>query len=150
MSVEIAIEDPLSDDARALIGESDTFIRAVFPPEECFTFSPDELANPNTRFYMARLNGTPVGCVALVHYDGYGEVKRMFVSDAAQGNGIGRKLMQHLEADAVQSGVDLIRLETSEKLVAAVNLYQSLGYSKRGAYGDYPDCGVSLFMEKRL
>ncbi len=150
MSVEIRIDDPLSTDGRALIGESDLFIRAIFPPEECFTFSPDELSTPNTRFYIARDNTVPVGCVALVRYDAYSEVKRMFVADSAKGKGIGRKLMQRLEQDAKNTNVSLIRLETSEKLVAAVNLYQSLGYAKRGAYGDYPDCGVSLFMEKSL
>jgi putative acetyltransferase len=150
MTLEIGLADPLSPEAQTLIDASEVFIRSVFPPDACFTFSAAELATPQTAFYLARLNGTPVGCVALVHFETYSEVKRLFVSNAAKGTGLGRKLMERLEQDAIARNATYICLETGEKLVAAVGLYRSMGYEKCRPYGTYPDCSTSLFMEKRL
>lgn len=150
MNLSITKDDPLSADGRMLIDESEKFIRGVFPPEECFTYSPQELSNPQTWFYIARLQNKPVGCVALVLCKGYAEIKRLFVSDAGRGSGIGRKLMHKLETDASLFGISLLRLETGDALKAAVGLYRSLGYNICDTYGDYGNAPNSLFLEKRL
>lgn len=150
MSMTIIKDDPLSTDGRWLIGQSELFVRKNFPPEECFTYSPERLWTQNTSFYIARINGRVLGCVALLVEDGIGEIKRLFVHKDARGNGMAQKLMQQLEDDAQAAGVSLIRLETGRKLKAAAGLYTSLGYTPCAVYGDYPDIPSSLFMEKYL
>lgn len=150
MKLVITKDDPQSADGRLLIDQSEVFMRANFPPEECFTYSPEELANAQTWFYIARLNGQPIGCVALVLCVGYGEIKRLFVADNGRGLGLGRKLMQNLEDDAQEGGISLLRLETGHDLKEAVGLYRSLGYRACTSYGDYGDAPNSLFLEKRL
>jgi len=59
-------------------------------------------------------------------------------------------VMARLEADAVAANRHLVRLETGDRLTAAVGLYSALGYASRGPFGTYADHPASLFMEKRL
>jgi putative acetyltransferase len=150
MTLTIAQESPLSETGRALIAGSQAALRAVYTADECFTFTPDELAKPSIRFFVARRDGQPVGCVALCDCGHYAEIKRLYVAPTAQNSGTGRKLMSHLEQAARQLGHRIIRLETGPKLTAGVALYQKIGYQIRGPFGDYADHAASLFMEKHL
>jgi putative acetyltransferase len=150
MTLTITTEDPLSPEGLALIEGSEAALRAVYTPDECFTFTPEELAAPGISFFVARRNGRPVGCVALADCGDYAEIKRLFVRPEARGAGIARGLMAHLEAAARRAGHGLIRLETGPRLAAALALYRALGYKERGPFGTYADHPASLFMEKRL
>ncbi|MHC0051895.1 GNAT family N-acetyltransferase [Actibacterium sp. D379-3] len=150
MSLTIRTESPLRPDSRALIDASEAALRAVFPPEECFSFSAKELATPNTQFLVARVQGRALGCVALVDQGRYGEVKRLFVQPEARGLGLARALMASLEKAARDIGLCLIRLETGDALTEAVALYRTLGYVDCPAFGGYPDIASNLFLEKQV
>lgn len=150
MSVTIAAESPLSADAARLIAGSEAALAEHYTPEECFSFDAAQLAVPEARFLVARREGRAIGCVALVNCGDYGEVKRLYVAPEARGLGVGRALMAALEAEARAQGLALVRLETGDKLAAAVALYEALGYNRRGPFGDYADIPASTFMEKRL
>lgn len=149
-TVEIRTESPLAEDARSLIEASQSEMEKVYPPEEIFSLGPEELAAPNTQFLVARLGETAVGCIALVDMFRYGEIKRLFVSEAARGLGLGRALVLEAENAARDIGLRFLRLETGPKLEAAVAVYKSLGYRERDRFGDYEDNPSSLFMEKSL
>ncbi len=150
MTLTIRVENPLTDDCRWLIEGSERALREVYPPEECFSFSPDELATPNTEFFVARVNGKPVGCVALVDQIGYGEIKRLFVCPEGRGLGIARKLMHTLETAAKDIGLGIIRLESGEELKGAMHLYRDMGYQDCAAFGNYPDIASNVFLEKQF
>lgn len=150
MTTEITLESPVSDSSRALIDGSETALRAVFSEDECFTFSPEELDNADTDFLVARVDGQPVGCVALVDMGAYGEVKRMFVDPAARGQGIAQALMAALETRARERGLTDIKLESGPPLVAALALYRSLGYAECSPFGGYEAIEASVFMQKSL
>ena len=150
MTINIAIESPVSDSSRALIDGSEAALRAVFSEDECFTFSPEELDNADTDFLVARVEGQAVGCVALVDVGSYGEIKRMFVDPAARGQGIAQALMAALETRARERGLTDIKLESGPPLVAALALYRSLGYAECGPFGGYEAIEASVFMQKSL
>jgi putative acetyltransferase len=143
-------ESPVTDDGHTLINGSEAALRAVYTADECFTFTADELLDDKVSFFVARQNGQAMGCVALVNETSYGEVKRLYVPDHARGLGIAKILMAHLEAKAKAQGLSTVKLETGPKLVAAVALYKSLGYTICGKFGPYQDDPVSLFMQKAL
>jgi len=148
MDITIRTDTPLSPEGRALIAASQEALQAVYPPEECFSLSAEELANGYTQFLVARCDGKAVGCVALVDEGSYGEVKRLYVSDAARGNGVARRLMEELEAAARDIGLGCLRLETGAALTEAVGLYRDMGFVERDAFGGYPDIASNMFMEK--
>lgn len=146
----ITEHSPLSNHARALIGESQRALEAVFPAEAIFTVTPEEIADAGARFFMAFAGETALGCVALIPRAGFAEVKRLFTRPQARGKGVGRALMVAVESAARRDGLRCLRLETGPELLAAVALYTSLGYAPRGPFGDYAAHPQSLFMEKPL
>lgn len=148
--IRITLESPITDDGHVLINGSETALRAVYTADECFTFTADELLSDKISFFVARKNGDALGCVALVNEGEYGEIKRLYVPDHARGLGIAKILMTHLEAQAKAQNLSFVKLETGDKLAAAVALYKSLGYNVCEKFGNYDDDPVSLFMEKAL
>jgi putative acetyltransferase len=142
--------NPLSPDASALLDASQAMMRALFNPEDNHFLSHDALAQPDVRFFIARDGAETLGCAALKLYDGYGEVKSFFVTDAARGRGIGAALMRQIEDQARAEGLSCLRLETAEKLDAAIRLYDRTGFARRGPFGAYEKTGTSVFMEKIL
>ncbi|MCG7493853.1 GNAT family N-acetyltransferase [Thalassobius sp. Cn5-15] len=148
--IEIAQESPLTDDGRALLAGSDAALRAVYSADECFTLDPEELMDDSITFLVARENGAALGCVALVDCGDYSEVKRLFVTPEARGKQLAKHLMDALESRAIALRHSAIKLETGDKLVAAVALYKRLGYAVCGPFGNYPEHPASLFMQKPL
>jgi putative acetyltransferase len=94
-----------------------------------------------------------LGCVALKqHSNDMGEIKSMRTAPQVRGQGIGRALLQFLLAEARQSGIKQLFLETGSMdfFLPARNLYQSAGFSYCGRFADYPDDPNSMFMTKTL
>lgn len=148
--IDIRVESPLTTDARLLIDASQKHMERVYPPEEIFSMTPEELASRNIQFLVARLDDRPVGCVALVDQVSYGEIKRLFVDGTARGRGIAGALLAELEDMARDIGLTVLRLETGPELRSAVTVYRKMGYQVTNSFGDYADLPCSLFMEKRL
>ncbi len=59
-------------------------------------------------------------------------VHRLMVSPAAEGTGIARALMAHLEARAQASGFDCIRLDAFKRNPGAIRFYERLDYRNAG------------------
>jgi len=89
-----------------------------------------------------------VACGGVTHHDGWSEVKRVWVADAARGLGLARRLMSALEEDAIRNGNAVVRLDTNRHLVEARALYLSLGYREIRAFND--EVFADHWFEKRL
>jgi putative acetyltransferase len=149
--VSIALETPHQEAVLGLLAKSDAFSTALYPPESNHLIDTDALAQPNVRFYVARLSGQAIGCGALVlGLDREAELKRMFVNEQARGRGIGRLLLATLEQAGRREGVRLIQLETGVSSHEALALYRRCGYRERGPFGTYWADPLSIFMEKEL
>lgn len=149
-SIAVAPASPRSDEAGALLRAGDAAMRALYPPEECYLLSAEQLDRDDTVFFVARVDGTAAGCAAMVDRGDYAEVKRMFVDPDARGLGLGHLLMDAVERTARDRGLDRIRLETGHLLASAHALYRARGFIERPVFGGYPDLPGSLFMEKPL
>ena len=78
---------------------------------------------------VATLHGDPVGCGALKFHPGAAaEIKRMWVSPAVRGLGLGRRLLADLEDRARTAGAPMTRLQTNQALTEAIALYRACGY----------------------
>ena len=89
----------------------------------------DDLVAPLGIFLLARQEATVLGCAGMrVRSGDIGEVTRVFVEPAARGKGVGRLLMNALERESRELGLDALRLDTRTDLVEARSLYASLGY----------------------
>ena len=74
----------------------------------------------------------------------------MMVDPRLRGQRIGARLLLSLESMLRGDGIGLALLETGAQQAEAVRLYERSGYRPRGAFGGYPDNGLSVFYEKPL
>jgi len=113
--------------------------RAGFDPAQSISAEPGELMPPRGIFLVARSGGEPVGCGALkVNVLGFGEIKRMWVAPKARGLGVGRRILETLEAYGRRFGVSKLRLETNRALTEAQSLYRAHGYCEVERFNDEP------------
>ncbi len=90
-------------------------------------------------FIVARREGRPVGCIALVPEGaGLGEIKRLWVAPDARGLGVAGTLVRFAERTALELGLVRLRLDTNRALTEAQDLYRRLGYREIGRYNDNP------------
>ena len=142
--------DPRDPQAAALLRQSHALMESLFPPEDNFFLDIDALATDGIRFFTAREGDTVLGTGALALKDGYGEVKSMFVAEAARGRGVADALLRQIEDAAREEGLPALKLETGNVLHAAHRLYERHGFTRCGRFGDYPEAHSSIFMEKAL
>lgn len=110
---------------------------------------PDEMNPPHGLFMVGYLDGVAVCCGGLKDLGGgICEVKRMYVSPAARGRGIARRLLAELEQRARDRGFNTARLDSGDRQPDAVHLYLSAGYSPIANYNDNP--AATFFAEKPL
>jgi putative acetyltransferase len=150
--VTIAIEPPDQLEIVVILGQLDEYLMSLYRPESNHILDVAALQAPSIRFFVARRQAAAVGCGALrLEADGFGEVKRMFVSPSARGLGVGRKLLAAIEDEGRRRGMHTLRLETGIYQPEALGLYVSAGYRETDPFGDYPaGDAVSRFFAKRL
>jgi GNAT superfamily N-acetyltransferase len=144
----------LTDDAsRALITELNAELSRTYPEPGAnhFGLDPDEVAEGRGAFLVVYRDGVPAGCGAVRRLDAEtGELKRMYVSPAVRGTGLGRRLVAALEAEARALGVRRLVLETGTRQLAAIALYHATGFHPVPLYGEYlssPETSVCLGKE---
>ncbi|MCB1394523.1 MAG: GNAT family N-acetyltransferase [Rhodobacter sp.] len=150
MPVTTRPESPAHPQATALLRASHAYLQSLYAAEDNHFLSIDELLASGILFFVAESDGRIVGTAALALKDGYAEVKSMFVDPAARGQGVGRALLDRLEAEGRARALPMLRLETGPLNHEAVAMYARHGYAPCGRFGDYPDSAASLFMEKPL
>src|SRR5687768_17254170 len=156
MPVEVQHVSTPNDDARALIGELDTELSGEYPPEQRHGFSVERVFQPDVMFFIARLDGEPVGCGGVSFGgDGMAEVKRMYVRPHARGGNVAGAIVARLEQEARARGVMRLVLETGDVRHAARRFYEREGFVRCAAFPPYatmPPSAIerSVFMEKRI
>lgn len=90
---------------------------------------PGQYATPHGRLLLAMHEGRPAGCVALRRIDHEAcEMKRMFVDEGLQGQGVGRALGLAIVDEARIAGYGTMYLDTSIRQHEAQTLYRRLGF----------------------
>lgn len=78
------------------------------------------------------------------------EIKRMYVTPTARGQGLGRRLLEALEQDAHQHGKTKVILETGVSNHAALALYTRCGYALVDSYVIGRDPQINRALSKAL
>jgi GNAT superfamily N-acetyltransferase len=142
-SVQLTTVDPEHPDAQSCLAEYVAELNRRsergFDPAVGATALPHEVRPPAGEFFVAYLHGEAVGCGAVKHHkDAPAEIKRMWIAPRARGLGLGRRLLESLEACARAGGARVARIETSAVLVEALSLYRSTGWVEVPAFNDEP------------
>lgn len=151
MQTTITCERADSEAARELVEELEEHLGALYPAESRHGYSVDKLLQEGVAFFVIRVDGQPAGCGGIQIYGTeYGELKRMYVRPAFRGQGLGKRMLEHLADYARSHGITLLRLETGVHQREAIGLYERLGFRRIPPFGNYRDDPLSLFFERRL
>jgi DNA-binding MarR family transcriptional regulator/GNAT superfamily N-acetyltransferase len=122
---------------------------AGFDPGKGAAVGAEAMTPPHGWFFLARLDGRPVGCGALVRLSAdEGEIKRMWTAPEARSLGVARRIIAAVEAIAREAGVTTLQLDTNRALKEAHALYRKLGFVEIARYNDNPY--ADHWFEKRL
>ena len=151
--VEIAPVDPADPRARHCVREYAAELQrrfsGGFDPGRSRSVQDEELRPPAGIMLLASLQSEPVGCGCLrFHGNEPAEIKRLWVSSAVRGLGVGRRLLAGLEAHAGEGGSETVRLDTNGSLLEAIAMYRSSGYVEVAPFNDEPY--AHHWFEKRL
>ena len=120
-----------------------------FDPGKSLPADDAEMRPPRGAFLVATLDGEPVACGAVRTFaPGVGYIKRMWVAGSARGLGLGRRMLEALEAQARELGLTTVCLETNRALKEAIRLYESSGYVEVAPFNAEPY--ADHWFEKRL
>lgn len=145
--------DPASPPARwcwaQYFAELDRRFPGGFDPGTSLAVDDRDLVPPRGAFLVASIDGEAVagGCVKTIA-PRVGYLKRMWVAESARGLGLGRRMLEALEAEARALGLTRVRLETNRALKEAIALYRSAGYRQVPAFNAEPY--ATHWFEKRL
>lgn len=99
---------------------------------------------PERELFVARLDGTIVGCAQLVRPARNNEAQAFgaslmhsFIAPYARGHGLARMLTERVEDGARSLGYHVLNLDVRETQTAAIQLYHSLGYERWGIHPCY-------------
>lgn len=152
-TITIARAALTADDSRALIEALNAELTGAYPEPGAnhFGLHPGDVAEGRGAFLVVHVDGIAMGCGALRRLDAdTGELKRMYVSPAARGLGLGRRLVEALEAEARALGLRRLVLETGTRQTAALALYRATGFQPIPLYEEYlrsPETSICLGKE---
>jgi putative acetyltransferase len=159
-SIQPAGNDNLSDVA-ALMRSYQSWLLDELGVSLCFQDFESELAAlpgayvlPLGQLWIARhaTGHTPLGIIAVKPLDATFEceMKRLWVTDAAKGRGLGRVLAHTAIAFAREAGYRVMKLDTlRDRMPAAISLYRHLGFTETNGYVHNPEPDV-LYMKLDL
>ena len=151
--MRIELDDLSRPQIHALLNEHLRHMYAITPPESVHALDLDKLRRPEITFWTAWEGATLLGCGALKELDRlHGEVKSMRTPEALRRHGAGRAILNHIIAIARTRGYRRLSLETgaTEAFRPALNLYESVGFSYCGPFGEYLEDPHSAFMTLAL
>jgi ribosomal-protein-alanine acetyltransferase len=102
----------------------------------------------------ARVNseiaGFAIARVDIGRNTSFGHILTIDIAPAYRRKGIAQKLLHEIETIFREKGIKECRLEVREDNVAALNLYQKLGYKKVGKLEKYYGDAHGLYLQKTL
>ena len=135
--------DPAGPVAAALVADFFAEIASRYPgfdpgrqpPAPLDAFTPET----GGVFLVAFRGGDPIACAGLQRLDGTtGEVRRVFVREAARGEGVARVLLATLLETARDLGYERVRLDTGDRLPEARSLFRAVGFRDIDDYNGNP------------
>lgn len=136
--------------AKGLIDELDRYQASLYPAQSNHLDSLDVLCNENVTMVGAMENHRLLAIGAVKMFNGYGEIKRVYVPENHRGKGLAKQLMAVLEQRLIEKSIPYAKLETGIYQREAIGLYQRLGYQECLPFGSYRLDPLSVFMSKKL
>jgi putative acetyltransferase len=149
--IKITRTDTLDSKIKELIKELDEELRGHYGDAQD-SYTPHNDVSKGFSAILIEQNEEPIGCGAFKQYnETSGELKRIFIKHKARGQGISKVLVKALEEWMLEKNLSIAVLETGNKQIEALGLYEKLGYQRMPNYGVYVGMeATSICMKKDL
>ncbi|MCJ8318063.1 MAG: GNAT family N-acetyltransferase [Colwellia sp.] len=141
------------DDVMVLLTKHHQDMLNHSPEESVHALDLSALKKPDITFWTIRVNNELAGCCALKELDKtHGEIKSMRTAEKFLRQGIAKKLLQHILAQAKQRSYIKLSLETGteEAFKPAHKMYHQFGFIPCQPFANYQDDPFSMFMSKSI
>lgn len=84
-------------------------------------------------YYVLMKDDNVIGGIGLAEFEGFdrcGELQKLYLEEASQGNGLGYEMITLIETKAREMGYRQMYLETHTNLQAAIHIYERSGYKE--------------------
>jgi putative acetyltransferase len=149
----IAPESPLTPDLTLLMERHTQAMHAQTPPESIHMMDASKLAAPGIWFFVMREEGVAIGMGAVKRIDdSHAEIKSMHILAERRGQGLSRRMLDHLVDHALSQGFSRLSLETGSQtgFAPARGLYAKAGFEECGPFEGYGPDANSVFMTRTI
>jgi GNAT superfamily N-acetyltransferase len=149
--VDVAACDPASAEALAMSDALWDEIQRRYEFAAPSPFDPADFAGPIGGFWVATVDGRPVGSVALTPLEPpAAELDVMYVAPEHRRAGVARALLAAVEDHARTAGVAVLRLRAGEPQPEALRFYRAAGFTPIEPFGKWVGDDTARCFEKRL
>lgn len=151
--MQIRIDDLTSPEIAGLLNEHLRDMYAASPPESVHALDLEKLRKPEITFWSLWDGEQLMGCGALKELDpAHAEVKSMRSANRFRGQGVGKKMLEHILQIAQERKYSRLSLETGPQdfFAPARKLYERYGFEYCGPFADYKEDPYSVFMTKKM
>lgn len=153
--ISIELVTAPTPEARFLVDELEGWLSQFYTREQRHGLPLEAIFQSHIRFFIARMGGDPAGCGGIALFDGFAELKRMYVREGLRGRGIADAIVARFEEVARAANLSLVKLETGIHQHASLRFYEKSGFKRCGPFPPYTAMDksaieTSVFMEKRL
>ena len=123
------------------------------PPESIHALDLDALRAPGISFWSMWDGDGLMGCGALKELDPrHGEIKSMRTAGAYLRQGVARRMLEHIVAEARRRRYRRLSLETGSTaaFAPALRLYAEFGFRRCGPFADYTEDPHSVYLTLAL
>lgn len=153
VQIDIREVDPQSTDPLLLLERAAVEAKLLYPEQhDPFAPRPTNSPTPPRGLYLvAYRSGIPVGMGAHRPIDEQTtEVRRMFVITEERRSGVGAALLAKIEGHARLLGFTALVLETGNRQIPAMALYERSGFRRIEPFGVYTDDPTSVCYRKEI
>ena len=153
MTYRIANVDPQGEVALDLLREAAIDVRPLYLGEASISLPlpANPTLGPRDIYIAAWIDDVPVGCGAIRELDqSTAEIQRMYVHREYRRRQLGRTILVYLENEARRLGYSRLVLETGDRQVPAMALYQASGFRRIPPFGRHVDDPTSVCYERQL
>jgi putative acetyltransferase len=151
--MQIRVDDLTGAQIAALLEAHLATMREWSPPGTGHALNLARLRAPEITFWTVWDGDDLIGCGALKELDeSHGEIKSMHIAAGHRRRGAGAYLLAHIVAEARLRRYRRLSLETGSMAPFAATraFYESFGFARCEAFGDYQPDPNSLFMTRAV
>ena len=149
--MRIANIDPRSDGAMSLLRDAVIDVRPLYGELPEPPWPQNAALGPRDAYVAAFDDETAVACGAIRQLDTETcEVHRMYVLRSHRRQGLAWAILSHLHVEARRLGYTRMRLETGNRQMPAISLYEHYGFSRIEPFGKHVQDPTSVCYELRV